>query len=84
MNWISLLGPLFERLIENCQNASNADRAAAMKAHPNVARARLRRTLRRDGMKGKKLKRAVRDGMADFEAADVTDIEELLDELSEE
>jgi len=83
MEWAVILAPLFKRLIENCQDNSNLERAEAMKRHPNVARSRLRRSLRQDGMKGKKLKRAVKEGMAEFDAAEVSDIEELFNELSD-
>jgi|6_EtaG_2_1085325.scaffolds.fasta_scaffold06343_2 ribosomal 50S subunit-associated protein YjgA (DUF615 family) len=81
MNWFTLLVPLLTTLFEKCQENNNAERAAVMKSHPNIARARLRKTLRKDGHKGKKLRKKLDLAMKEMAAADVEDIQEFLDEL---
>ena len=81
MDWTVILMPLISKLLERCQNQDNAKRAKAIKGRPAIARARLRRALRDDGMKGKKLRKTLNDMMSDLQAAEVDDVEELLNDL---
>tara|TARA_Y100000296_G_scaffold47496_1_gene54449 strand:+ start:1980 stop:2234 length:255 start_codon:yes stop_codon:yes gene_type:complete len=81
MDWTTLLIPLITKLFEKCQNESNAKRAKAIKRRPAIARSRLRRALREDGISGKKLRRTLNGMMSDLQAAEVDDVEELLDDL---
>jgi uncharacterized protein YdiU (UPF0061 family) len=83
MEWISILLPLLSTLFENCQDDSNASRAAAIKKHPNIARARLRRSLRKKGHRGKKLHKMLNSAVEEIMAANERDIEEFLNELED-
>ena len=83
MEWLTILMPLISTLFENCQDDSNASRAAAIKKHPNIARARLRRSLRKKGNRGKKLRKMLNAAVEEIMAADESDIEEFLDELED-
>jgi|TARA_R100000789_G_C3020799_1_gene153455 hypothetical protein len=83
MEWLTILIPFISTLFENCQDSSNASRAATIKKHPNIARSRLRKTLRKKGYRRKKLRKALDSAMNEIMAADASDIEEFLNELEE-
>ncbi len=82
MNWLNLVVTLAPLLFENCQETDNKGRAKRIKRGGPLVRMRLRRGLRRDGLRGKALRQAIRDTEADIASASEDEIRELLDEAA--
>ena len=83
MEWITLLTPLFVRMFEQFNSDSNGKRAKFLKKNPRIMRGRLRKALRSDGMKGRKLRTKLAEADREFAAASVTDVKEFLNDLED-
>lgn len=80
MNWINLLVTLAPLLFEGCQEKDNKARAKRIKRGGALVRMRIRRGLRQEGLRGKALRRGIRETEADIEAASESEVVQVLDE----
>lgn len=80
MNWFTLLIPLLSELFENCPQDS-ASQAKNIKRNGPVVQLRIRRALRKDGLRGKRLRRAAKNAAQDIDEASIEDITEFIEEL---
>ena len=83
MEILLILAPFLIELFKNCNENNNEARATRIKRGGPLVRARLARSLRRSGLRGRKLRRALATTLEDIESASVKEISVLLQEMEE-